>query len=64
MDWSFLTSREQSELKLAQVYVEHFDHGTDGHNRLTLIHKLAKRLVELSGELEKSKNEDTEQFMD
>ena len=64
MDWSFLTSREQSELKLAQVYVDHFDHGTEGHNRLTLIHKLAKRLVELSGELEKSKNEDTEQFMD
>lgn len=64
MDWDFLNAREQSELKFAQVYVDHFEHGTDGHSRLVLIAKLAKRIQELAGEIETIKNEDKQEYMD
>lgn len=35
------TERELMEIKFALMYVEEFLHGTDGHNRLMLIAKLA-----------------------
>lgn len=64
MDWSFLNSREQSELKFAQVYVDHFEHGTDGHSRLVLIAKLARQLEQMAGEIERLKAEDKQEYMD
>lgn len=64
MNWDFLTSREQAELKFARVYVDHFDHGTDGHNRLVLIAKLAQQLEIMVGEIEKLKAENKQEYMD
>lgn len=63
-DWDFLTSREQAEVKLAQVYVEHFDHGTSGHMAYTVIAKLAQQLERLAGEIDRLKNEDKQEYMD
>lgn len=36
-----LTEKEQSELRLAEYYTIFLHHGTPGHSRLMLIHKLA-----------------------
>lgn len=37
---NLFTERELKEIDFAVMYAEHFDHGTDGHNRLKLISKL------------------------
>ena len=39
---STFTEREINEIKLCVMYAEEFSHGTDGHNRMRLIAKLAK----------------------
>lgn len=39
-----LTTREFDEIKFATLYDRDFGHGTDGHNRLLLIAKLAMHL--------------------
>lgn len=46
-----LNERQLKELHFAQIYAKHFNHGTDGHNRLLLIDFLADALnrVESSG---------------
>lgn len=38
------TAREQAEIRFAEVYVELFDHGTDGHNAKIIIAKMASLL--------------------
>jgi hypothetical protein len=43
---AMLTEREHNELRFARLYAEQFAHGTDGHNRLLLIAKLADMLDE------------------
>ena len=37
-----MTEKELQEVKFALVYEHDFFHGTDGHNRLIVIAKLAK----------------------
>lgn len=37
--------REQKEIDFARLYAKNFSHGTDGHNRLLLIAKLADELA-------------------
>lgn len=64
MNLDFLTSREQAEVKLSQVYVEHFDHGTSGHMAYSVIAKLAKHIQELAGEIERLKAENKQEYMD
>lgn len=45
MSWlDSFTIRETQEIGFAQVYTDQFTHGTDGHNRLLLIAKLADML--------------------
>jgi hypothetical protein len=39
-----LNERELKELHFARLYAAEFHHGTDGHNRLLLLDKLAKLL--------------------
>ena len=54
MSWrEDLTDRERKELEFAELYDKEFSHGTDGHNRLLLISKIASRL---DHEEEKSNN--------
>lgn len=36
-----LTERELQEIGMAMTYSQDFNHGTDGHNRLNLVTKLA-----------------------
>lgn len=44
-DWTqALDERQRKELALARLYAKDFAHGTDGHNRLLLINKLAELL--------------------
>jgi hypothetical protein len=40
-DSNELTARELNEVFLAMYYTSNLKHGTDGHNRLVLISKLA-----------------------
>lgn len=48
-DWrNKLDDRQRSELMFALMYEADFKHGTDGHNRLLLIAKLAHLLDELT----------------
>lgn len=42
-----LGERELKEIEFARVYASKFGHGTDGHNRLILLAKLADLLDEL-----------------
>lgn len=39
-----LTERERAEVSLAETYKASYQHGTDGHNRLVLIAKMAETL--------------------
>lgn len=39
-----LTERQIKEMIFALIYAEQFGHGTEGHNRLLLIAKLAQAL--------------------
>lgn len=66
MDLSFLTAREQSEVKFALVYRDYFEHGTDGHSRLIVIAKLADKLEQLQTEVMNTVKEqkETREFMD
>jgi hypothetical protein len=41
-----LDERQQHEVRFAQLYADTFSHGTDGHNRLLLIAKMADMLDE------------------
>jgi hypothetical protein len=42
--------RDINEILFAMIYADQFSHGTDGHNRLLIISKLAKALrVALNG---------------
>jgi hypothetical protein len=44
-DWQAgLDERQRKEIELARVYTRDFNHGTDGHSRLTLIANLAETL--------------------
>ena len=48
MSWlEQLTEREAKEVDFAQMYANHYSHGTDGHNRLLLISKLAHMIDSL-----------------
>lgn len=47
-----LDDRQRKEVEFALIYEDGFKHGTDGHNRLLLIAKLAHMLNEAE---EKSK---------
>lgn len=41
-DWSAgFIERELAEIEFAKIYTEKFNHGTDGHNRLNIVTKLA-----------------------
>ncbi len=62
-EWEFLNAREQAELKLAKVYVEHFDHGTSGHLAYTVIAKLADEIVRLKNQITSAANTQ-ETYMD
>jgi hypothetical protein len=39
-----LSQRERDEINFCMVYSEQFNHGTDGHTRLLMVAKLAKKL--------------------
>ena len=40
-EWkAVFTERELKEITFAQVYTEHYNHGTDGHNAKVIIAKL------------------------
>jgi hypothetical protein len=41
-----LDERQRKEVEFALIYADGFAHGTDGHNRLLLIAKLARMLDE------------------
>lgn len=41
METLTFTARELKEIELAIIYTTGFNHGTDGHNRLNLIAKMA-----------------------
>jgi hypothetical protein len=41
-----LDERQRHEVRFAQLYADTFSHGTDGHNRLLLIAKMADMLDE------------------
>lgn len=44
-DWrKELTERENKEVDFAFIYADLYNHGTDGHSRLTLIARLARLL--------------------
>jgi hypothetical protein len=42
--FTLLDERQQKEVQFAEVYAQHFSHGTDGHNRLLLVAKMAEAL--------------------
>lgn len=42
------TQRDQDEIEFARMYAQTFAHGTDGHNRLMVIAKMAAIIDELS----------------
>jgi hypothetical protein len=45
MDWlGAFTEREKSEIRLAVLYAQDFNHGTDGHNAKIIIAKMVKIL--------------------
>ncbi len=45
MEWQKeLDERQRKEIALARIYAKDFSHGTDGHNRLLLLAKLADML--------------------
>lgn len=46
-----LTDREIQECMFACLYADTFQHGTDGHNRLVLIAKLVRALLDEGVEL-------------
>jgi hypothetical protein len=46
-----LDDRQRKEVEFARLYAGQFGHGTDGHNRLLLIAKLATLLDDGYGEL-------------
>jgi hypothetical protein len=46
-----LDKRQQNEVVFARIYKDEFGHGTDGHNRLTLIATMAEMLDELEDTL-------------
>lgn len=50
-----LDDRQRKELAFAEIYVAQFGHGTDGHNRLLLIAKLAALLDATETELDSEK---------
>jgi hypothetical protein len=41
-----LDARQQSEVRFAREYADRYSHGTDGHNRLLLLARLADLLDE------------------
>lgn len=49
-DWrtDMLDERQRKELGFAQFYADEYAHGTDGHNRLLLLSKLANILDDLA----------------
>lgn len=52
MTWlDSLDDRQQKEVEFARVYVQHYAHGTDGHNRLVLINRLAILLDSVTADL-------------
>lgn len=58
-----LDGREIRELQLAELYATQFHHGTDGHNRLMLLAKLAAlldRAVAANADLRRRLAEPTE----
>jgi hypothetical protein len=59
-----LTEREQSEIKFALTYFDHFQHGTDGHSRLVLIAKLWRQNEALKQEIARLKAQNQESYMD
>lgn len=49
-DWrEEFDDRQLKEIRFSQVYLEDFDHGTDGHNAKRIIAKMAKLLDEAYG---------------
>jgi len=49
MNWlKLFDERQQKEIKFSQVYVNEFEHGTDGHNAKVIIAKMAHLLDEVS----------------
>jgi hypothetical protein len=52
--------RQQQEVHFCIDYVGNFNHGTDGHGRMTVVAKLYQRVIELSNEIVKLKYQLTE----
>lgn len=45
MNWlKLFDERQQKEIKFSQVYVNEFEHGTDGHNAKVIIAKMSALL--------------------
>lgn len=64
MEWiNHFSERERAEINFALMYVQQFDHGTDGHSRLHVIAKLARRLSEMEKQLQAGEEND-QKFMD
>lgn len=49
--------RQQQEVHFCLDYVGNFNHGTDGHGRITVVAKLYQRIVELLNEVATLKRE-------
>jgi len=53
MNWlKLFDERQQKEIKFSQVYVNEFEHGTDGHNAKVIIAKMAQMLDKLEVEVQ------------
>lgn len=39
--------RQQKEIDFTKVYIEHYNHGTDGHNAKVIIAKMAQLLDQI-----------------
>lgn len=58
------TERELSEIRFALTYVDTFNHGTDGHNRLNVIAKLYRHVERLKQDIARLKAENQTSYMD
>ncbi len=55
-EWEkLLDGRQRAEIAFAKFYARNFHHGTDGHNRLMLIARLADLLDEAHARLDRIK---------
>jgi len=57
MNWlNNFDERQRKEIEFSILYLNQFEHGTDGHNAKLIIAKMASLLDELETELESMEN--------